>query len=122
MIDSSRQQGLHAEELVARTLHADGYTIIARNYRKQYGEIDIIARQDTLVLFVEVKMRRNALFDLTMLITPNKQRKIIKVAKEFIMRQQYDHMTYQFDVAIVEQSDIGPKICYIPNAFYDTSE
>lgn len=120
--DSLKQLGIHGEELVARKLQNNGYTILERNYRKKYGEIDLIAQKGDVIAFVEVKMRRRQLFDLTMLITPGKQRKIIMVAKEFIARHRYARNVYQFDVAIVEATDKGPEICYIANAFVDERE
>lgn len=117
-----KQLGIHGEELVAQKLQSSGYTILERNYRKAYGEIDIIAIQDDVLIFVEVKMRHKQLFDLTMLVTPSKQRKIIMVAKEFIARRRYLQKTYRFDIATVEATAKGPEICYIENAFVDTRE
>jgi len=117
-----KQLGIHGEELVARKLITDGYNILERNYRKKYGEVDLIAQKDDVIIFVEVKMRRQQLFDITMLVNTSKQRKIIMVAKEFIARRRYTNKIYQFDVAIVEATDAGPTICYIPNAFTDMRE
>ena len=95
---------------------------LARNYRKTYGEIDLIAQKKDLIVFVEVKMRHKQLFDLTMLVNASKQRKIIMVAKKIIARANMPNKIYQFDVAIVEASPTGPTICYIPNAFTDMRE
>lgn len=123
MISSTiKQLGIHGEELVARKLISEGFTILERNYRKVYGEVDLIAQKKNLITFVEVKMRSKQLFDLTQLITPSKQRKIIMVAKEFISKSKLRHATFQFDVAIVEATHNGPEICYIPNAFTDDKE
>lgn len=54
-----KQVGDYGENLVADLLRAKGYEIIARNYRKFFGEIDIVARNEELVAFVEVKTRKN---------------------------------------------------------------
>lgn len=80
--------GKEAEEKVAHTLIKDGFTILERNYRKKYGEIDLIASKPALMVFVEVKMRQHNYFDLSDVITPSKQRKIIAVAKEYIGRMR----------------------------------
>ena len=51
--------GKAGEELVADYLVKNGFTIIERNYRRQYGEIDVIATNKELIVFVEVKRRLN---------------------------------------------------------------
>ncbi len=50
------------ENLAAQYLAKIGYKIIERNFRKGYGEIDIIAIKDNILIFVEVKTRTTALF------------------------------------------------------------
>ena len=57
-------RGQLGEDLAASYLAAHGYTIVARNFRTRYGEIDIIACKDGFVAFVEVKLRKNARFGL----------------------------------------------------------
>ena len=48
------QTGQVGEEAVARWLWENGYVILDRNYHSRYGEIDIIARDETYLVFVEV--------------------------------------------------------------------
>ncbi|MCL6096679.1 MAG: YraN family protein [Patescibacteria group bacterium] len=50
------------EEIATNYLKNKGYKIIERNFRKGYGEIDIIAIKDNILIFVEVKTRTTALF------------------------------------------------------------
>ena len=78
--------GKEAEEKVAKELIKNGFTILERNYRKKYGEIDLIASKPQLLVFVEVKMRKDVILILLMLLRPGKQRKIIAVAKHYIGR------------------------------------
>lgn len=49
--------GRRAEDLAARYLERQGLTIVARNYRTRQGEIDIVARDEGTLVFVEVRMR-----------------------------------------------------------------
>lgn len=49
-----------AEEAAARFLKRKGYRIIERNYRTRFGEIDIVARYDGYLVFVEVKRDRKS--------------------------------------------------------------
>ena len=51
----SQELGFLAENIAARYLESGGYEVIDKNYRKPWGEIDIIARKDEAVVFVEVK-------------------------------------------------------------------
>jgi putative endonuclease len=111
-----------AEEFVAQFLAKDGFEIINRNYRKQFGEIDIIAHKSELLLFVEVKARRKS--DQIMpeeLILESKKRKIILTAKDFLVyNQEYFHdAILRFDVALVEGNSPHSSITYIPDAFQD---
>jgi len=107
--------GLEGENIAARALEAQGFTITHRNYRKQYGEIDLVACKDDLLVFVEVKRRKKAYFDLENLITWSKQKKIISVAKEYIARFKHDKKYCRFDVALID----GNTLTYLPDAFGD---
>jgi putative endonuclease len=114
--------GIFGENLVAQTLINQGFTILERNYRRFNGEIDIIAHQKELLIFVEVKTRRSSYFDLSLVITPSKQNKIIAAAKLYLTASK-DHYTKicRFDVALVQGDPAMPEITYIPNAFMESS-
>lgn len=56
---SNRDLGAMGERLVAYALRQRGCTILGRNVRTKYGEVDLIAKQRDVVLFVEVKTRRS---------------------------------------------------------------
>jgi putative endonuclease len=58
MTDSRRRTGAIAEDLVARRLLAAGWELLARNARTRHGELDIVARDDRALVFVEVKAGR----------------------------------------------------------------
>jgi putative endonuclease len=125
----TKETGNKGEALIATMLEKEGYTILSRNFRTRLGEIDIIAQQHDTIAFVEVKARHNALFDVTEVITPAKQKKIMMAAKAFLAQHtkiSYN-MTCRFDVAIIEYAHAKleksahkntPQITYIPNAFY----
>jgi putative endonuclease len=51
--------GARAEELAAEFLMRQGMTIVARNFRTRFGEIDVVARDGRMLVFVEVRMRRS---------------------------------------------------------------
>ncbi|MFC1842212.1 YraN family protein [Candidatus Dependentiae bacterium] len=109
--------GKAGEKIVAKKLANTGFTILHKNYTQRYGEIDIIASKDDLLVFVEVKMRKNPIFDLEYLITRQKQKKIIKVASQYIARYNHTEKTCRFDVALIKGTETNYALTYIPNAF-----
>jgi len=111
------EKGKEGELLVAQYLQKYGYKIITQNYRKRFGEIDIIAQKNDTIAFVEVKWRHNPLIDSAELIGPSKQKKIISIAKEFLSKHTHEDVVYRFDVALIEQNNNSINLQYIPNAF-----
>lgn len=81
--------GKYGEDLAANFLQARGYEIIENNYYTRSGEIDLIARKDNFLIFVEVKTRKN--FDFGHgedNINWRKQQKIKKVMREYLNSHQ----------------------------------
>ena len=95
--------------------------MLERGYRTRFGEIDIIVSRDSVVAFVEVKLRNHHYFDLSQVITLSKQRKIIKSAHAFIARNcsHLKNYTFRFDVALIEVAHDQPQLTYLPHAFTD---
>lgn len=112
-----RQQGAAAETYVADELAKKGFIIRERNYYRMYGEIDIIAEQKDLVVFVEVKMRSNNQIDMHEIITLQKQRKIGLVAQAYITANAIDNKICRFDVALVKDIAGTFYMTYIADAF-----
>lgn len=110
--------GNWAEQYVSLYLQKHNFVILHTNYRKQFGEIDIIAQKDDLLIFVEVKARKTNIVPLEAIILKNKQKKIVATAKDFLMSyKNYNSVTARFDVALVENSKQEVTLSYIENAF-----
>ena len=109
--------GKAGEQLVADYLKKQGFTILEHNYRKPFGEIDLIATNHELVIFVEVKTRSKNYFNLSQVVVPSKQRKMIKVAKYYLLYNPVYNKNYRFDVALIQDDNPHERITYIPNAF-----
>lgn len=108
--------GDFGEDLVEEYLRNKGYDILDRNFRKPFGEIDIIARIDEIVVFVEVKTRKNKDFaNPSEAVTISKQQKIIKASQVYLMENDLTDSIIRFDVAEVIRVD--GEINYIENAF-----
>ncbi len=109
--------GKQGEEFTQQWLKKNNYTILATNYRTKQGEIDIIARQKNVIAFIEVKLRSHDYFQLSQVITPSKQKKIIACALDYSMRHTITSCVLRFDIALLHCNDNGFSLEYIPNAF-----
>lgn len=121
MVMENKNKGISGESFVVSYLERLGFAIVIRNFRKTFGEIDIIARKDFLLVFVEVKMRLSDSVDYGELIGYSKRKKIIATAHAFLMENQdlYDDCVCRFDVAFVTFVDANPRISYVKNAFFE---
>jgi putative endonuclease len=104
--------GCFGEAIAARYLESRGYEVIVKNYRKPWGEIDIIARKEDILVFVEVKTNRTEFvsgFEPESRVNPLKLSKIIKTASLYI---QYDigaEKEWQIDIIAVTLNNAGDK-------------
>ena len=85
----SQNLGRWGENLAAEALSRKGYTILARNARTPYGELDLVARQETpqgaVTVFVEVKTRRSGAFGLPEAsVTPKKQAHLLAASQAYL--------------------------------------
>lgn len=80
-----RPDGARAEALAAEYLRARGLAIIRRNFRTRFGEIDLVARDGTVIVFVEVRMRRSDAYGGPLAsITAAKQRRLVAAARGYL--------------------------------------
>jgi putative endonuclease len=95
--------GKKGEDTAIQTLEAAGMSIIARNFRSQKGEIDIIALDGEIVVFAEVKAwSAFGIENLTYSLSPKKQKRIIETAKYFLsVYRQYYGRAIRFDVVFI---------------------
>ena len=117
-IDGRRRTGESGEALAVKFLKKNGYRIIERNYRCKLGEIDIIARDDRGLAFIEVKARRTDEFGgPKWAVTPQKQRKISMVALEYLKETEQMEKKARFDVVAIRLLPDHPDVEIIKNAF-----
>jgi len=82
---STVSRGSYAESFAAQYLEGLGYEILQRNFRCPQGEIDLIARENEVLCFVEVRSRTELdQVDPFETITPQKRSRIIAAAREFL--------------------------------------
>jgi putative endonuclease len=86
-VDGGKREpsGARAERLAAAFLTARGLTIVARNVRSRFGEIDLVARDGDTLVFVEVRMRRSAAFGgAAESITAAKRTRLVAAAESYL--------------------------------------
>ena len=100
MAVNKRAAGADKEQLAARYLVDNGYTVLERNFRNKTGEIDIIAKKDNYIVFVEVNYRK---------------KQIIRHVAQFYMATRYKScdIPCRFDVIGID----GETVTHIKNAF-----
>jgi putative endonuclease len=107
--------GARAEALAADWLQARGLVILARNFRVRGGEIDLVARQGSLTVFVEVRLRRNLAFGgAAASITAAKRRRLILAARHWLAA--HGLCACRFDCILLERLDAA-AIVWIRDAF-----
>lgn len=118
------QIGQSGEDLAAHYLEQRGWTIVARNYESQRGEIDIIASRPindgsaTEVIFVEVKSRTDAGQTPPHLsVTHRKRRRITRIGRDFADRHGQPQTAYRFDVIGVDFGSEPPELHHFEGAF-----
>lgn len=112
--DHRKQLGARGEDAAARHLEAAGLKILERNYTCRRGEIDIVAEDRGVLVFVEVKLRRPPL-DALEAVDARKRRQITRAAFDFLMRRGMLGRAARFDVVAVES---GTYACtHVTDAF-----
>ena len=116
---SGAKTGKAGEEAAVRHLESLGYRILETNYKDRLGEADIIAFDDTTLVFVEVKTRKS-----TRCGTPGeavdgaKQKRLTRIALSYAARRKVLHRQVRFDVVeVIVQGDEVKQIRLIKDAF-----
>ncbi len=116
---ANKEKGNLGEEIAADFLERLGYTIVERNYEYgQVGEIDIVARDEDVLVFCEVKTRTNDRYgDPEYAVTRRKQQQVRYLAKAYLYQRGIDEQEVRFDVVAIRFDGSGAKIDYFKSAF-----
>lgn len=119
---STRQTGIDAEDAAYRFLRKQGYRMVARNYRRRFGEVDLIGWDGEFLAFIEVKYRSGGSRGLPMeAVHLHKQRQICRLAREYRIRHKLHDINFRFDVVSIQDALECPKIELIKGAFHDSA-
>ncbi|MDO4781055.1 MAG: ribonuclease HII [Candidatus Saccharibacteria bacterium] len=117
---TTRTIGDQGEQAAAEALEQDGHTIIARNWRTRFCEIDIVSLKDATVYFTEVKYRKTSDFgDGLAAITPKKQQRMRFSADVFLARypQYADHAAELLAISVTGQPPVVTDIIPLDGMF-----
>ncbi|MFO8165735.1 MAG: YraN family protein [Thermodesulfobacteriota bacterium] len=110
--------GSFGEDLASERLQDCGYRIVTTNYRCFFGEIDIIARDGDVLVFVEIKTRKNrSLRAVKEAVNSRKQRQISKVALAYMKSNNLWGTRARFDVVAIRLLGGKREIEIIKDAF-----
>jgi len=116
--DERRKIGERGENEASRYLEREGYRILERNWRCRTGEIDIIAVRDGILVFVEVKTRRNLAYGVPgYAVTPEKRRHLLSASALYRHRFGLGGVLCRYDVIEILFLDGHPYLRHIRNAF-----
>jgi len=120
---NNKQKGDKGEQLVVDFLVKHGFEIIETNWRWKRCEVDIIAKEQETLVFVEVKTRTNTKFGLPEeSVSKHKQQQLQQAADEFIFENNHKG-EIRFDVVAVNlQQNIAIEIHHIKDAFFGFQE
>lgn len=114
----NQTKGAIGEALASKQMIRMGYEILERNYRAEGGEIDIIAKKDTYIVFTEVKYRTGReKGEPCEAVDRRKQEHIIRTAKVYIAEKELDG-DFRFDVAEVLEENGKKMFRYTENSFW----
>ena len=115
---STRQVGNAGEDKACVWLTDHGFEIIARNWRAKRGEIDIVAKKASLLVFAEVKtLPSGDMETLSHELDERKQKRIVETAKLFLLNhRKYSNDTVRFDVLVVDMPGLS-EVYHIEDAF-----
>ena len=112
------QLGIRGEDLACRKLRRRGYAILARRYRTRHGEIDVVAKDGDVLVFVEVKARATPHFGGPLAaVARAKRRKLTLMALDYLARARISGVACRFDVVAVSMREGKPWVELVRDAF-----
>lgn len=118
MSHSTNEIGQSGELLASTYLSQSGYKIRETNWRHGHDEVDIIAENESFIVFVEVKTRKNNNYGRPEeFVTRQKQRFLIRAADAYMSRNSLDKEA-RFDIISVVLQGQMSEVVHITDAFY----
>jgi putative endonuclease len=119
-MDGRRATGRSAEDLAVSLLEGRGYRIVARNWRRPEGEIDVVADDGGVCVFVEVRSRTGEEFGHPLeSVDARKRARIVRAARLYLDAEPTKAAGFRFDVVGVTFHPDGsePEVLHVEDAF-----
>jgi len=115
----SRELGRWGEREAARFLRRKGYRILLRNVRIGGGEIDLVCRDASVLVFVEVKTRSSTDYgEPAEAVDAEKRARLVRAAYAYLEELGREEVTYRFDIVeVLAEAQAKPRIRLLSNAF-----
>ncbi|MFN3684854.1 MAG: YraN family protein [Fimbriimonadaceae bacterium] len=101
-----RAVGARGEALAAEHLRALGYTIVTRNFRSRRGEIDLVALDGDLLVFVEVKLRASTAHRPEEAVDGVKTRRLLAAAEDYLAQIGEPNRRTRFDLVAIDPEGV----------------
>jgi putative endonuclease len=118
-MSQTRKTGDKGESIARDFLIQKGYTIVDTNWSTRFGELDIVAKQGEVYVFVEVKTRHSTNTESAFgSITPAKRDKMIKTVYHYIQQKNLDDIDWRIDaIGIALRHNQSPIIDHVEDVF-----
>ena len=113
---NNKELGAEGERLAGEYLEQKGYKVLERNFRFKRAEVDIIAQKENLLVFVEVKYRKNNSFGYPEEFVSERKIELIHLASEHYVEKMDWKGNIRFDVIGIIKKSI-PEIEHLEDAF-----
>jgi len=116
---SNIEIGKFGQGVAEKFLRDKGYELLEENFCAPGGEIDLIMKDGSYIVFIEVKFRQNENYGLPReAVGKSKQQRIKKTAMHYIKRKRLDDADFRFDVVEMLGKIEGIEVEHIENAFW----
>ena len=118
-MNALQELGKRGEALAWNFLKREGYTLLEKNFRTRFGEVDVIAEKKGTVVFLEIKTRTNDRFGLPAeAVDRRKREKLSRAAEAFLQARRLENRPARFDIlSILWDGRSGPRFSLIEDAF-----
>jgi putative endonuclease len=117
-VDQRQSLGKRGEDLACQELKRRGYAILDRRFRTRCGELDIVAKDGNVFVFVEVKARSGCRFGTPFeSLTWQKRQRLSSMAESYLFLKRLSGVACRFDVVSILESPDGCTIELIRGAF-----
>lgn len=113
--------GNKGEDIAAAYLQQQGHSLLERNFRTRYGEVDIVTCHDGTVVFVEVRTRRTGTYGTPEeSVTARKGQRLMLAAQQYLQDNGLEQAHWRIDLVSVRMEGGAPKVTHLMDVVSET--